>query len=438
MKHWIIPIGIIITIIFNACKEEDGSHLYFLPGEFEEQEAVWLGWQDYEDFYATGFEMIKYLKPTVRINIVSESDSVLDVCIDYLLSNSLDTAGIQFYVLENNDFWLRDHGAIFTINQLGQSIAVDFNWSNYGYHDWLLHLFDGDQALADSTYYETDEGEIGWVDNFIGDMERLPVLKSWISIEGGALDVNGRGVMLLNEPLTFSRNPTSTKEELELEFHRVLGIKKVIWLGDGLAEDPHVWRTIIEDYVGLGTGGHIDEYARFVDPSTILLAWVEDSEKNSHPLKRINYERMMYNYELLSQATDHDGQPFTIIKVPLPDPITQPIVLLEEWEEEEGYNIPAIYFPESDGWSPGDTVQRVAAASYLNFFISNGVVLIPSYLKYGGSKEKESEVGELFNQLFPNRKIIFIDAMSLNWQGGGIHCGTMQQAKRRYLSVKSN
>lgn len=431
MKYWVSMIGIIVTLLFIACNEERGSHLYFLPAEFEEQEAVWLGWQDYEDFYATGFEMIKHLKPYVRLNIVSESDSVLDVCIDFLLSHSLDTAGIQFYVLENNDFWLRDHGAIFTINKLGQSIAVDFNWSNYGYYDWLLHLFGGDEVLADSIYYETNEGEIGWVDNIIGDMERLPVLKSWISIEGGALDVNGQGVMLLNEPLTLSRNPTSTKQELEQEFNRVLGIEKVIWLGAGLAEDPHVWRTITEDYVGLGTGGHIDEYARFVDANTILLAWVDESEKDDHPLKRINYERMKYNFELLSQATDQDGKPFTIIKVPLPDPITQPILLLEEWEEEEAFNIPAYYFPDSDGWSPGDTVQRVAAASYLNFFMSNDVVLVPSYLMHRGSEKKEAEVAHLFKRLFPDRKIIFIDALALNWQGGGIHCGTMQQAKRR-------
>jgi len=432
IKLWTGMAGILILFLLNACREEQGSHLYFLPAEFEEQDAVWLGWQGHDDFYATGFEMIRHLKPHVLLKIVTESDSTLDICIDYLLSKSLDTAGIQFYVLENNEFWIRDHGALFTINELGQSIAVDFNWSNYGYYDWLLYLYAGDEVMADSIFYETDEGVIGWVDNIMGDLEGLPVLKSWVAIEGGSIEVNGKGTLLLNEPLTLSRNPSSTKEELEREFARVLGIKKVIWLGEGLAEDPHVWRTITRDFVGLGTGGHIDEYARFADPNTILLAWVEESEKDDHPIKRMNYERMKYNYDILSKATDQDGRPFTIIKVPLPDPISQPIVLLEEWEEEDGYDIPVYYFPESDGYSAGDTVQRVAASSYLNFFISNGVVLVPSYVNHGVSEKKEEEVRQLFSRLFPDRKIIFIDAIALNWKGGGIHCGTMQQTKRRY------
>jgi agmatine deiminase len=260
--------------------------------------------------------------------------------------------------------------------------------------------------------------------------EGVPAIKSWIKIEGGAIEVNGKGTLLLNEPLTLSRNEGVEKVRIEAEFKRVLGVTNVIWLQQGLAEDPHIWQTIYGRFVGIGTGGHTDEYVKFADANTILLAWVGEEEKDKHPLNKMNYERMKVNYEILQKARDEQGKPFKIVKVPLPDPIVKPVRILKPKTWDDSYNISVSAFKESDGWQVGDTAYRVASSSYLNYYVTNGMVLIPSYIEAGSSVQKEDEIKQIFSTAFPNRKLIFMNAMPLNWEGGGIHCGTQQQPKR--------
>jgi agmatine deiminase len=182
--------------------------------------------------------------------------------------------------------------------------------------------------------------------------------------------------------------------------------------------------------VAIGTGGHTDEYVKFADANTILLAWVDEAEKDKHPLNKLNFERMNVNYEILRKARNENGRPFQIIKVPLPDPISKPVRILEPRVWDDSHNISISVFNENDGWKVGDTVLRVASSSYLNYYVTNGMVLLPSYLKAGTSPEKEDAVRRIFEAAFPGRKLIFIDAMPLNWEGGGLHCGTQQQPRR--------
>jgi agmatine deiminase len=293
-----------------------------------------------------------------------------------------------------------------------------------------MELQDNDEAKVDSLmniWFAGSKREK--VDSIMATNDSIPVIKSWIFIEGGSIEVNGKGTLILNEPLTLSRNEGASKDSIEKEFMRVLGVTYIIWLQHGLADDPHIWRTITGKYVGLGTGGHTDEYVRFADENTILLAWVDESEKDKNPLNRINYERMNINYEILRNAKNENGEPFNIVKVPLPDIIAQPIIILEADKWDDSYNIPISAFKKSDGWAVGDTASRVAASSYLNYFVTNGAVLLPTYIKQGSSPEKEEQVKKIFAEVFPGRKLIFIDAMALNWSGGGIHCGTQQQPK---------
>lgn len=402
-----------------------------MPGQFEPQEAVWLGWQGYDVYYPVNKDMIQTLLPFVKVKVVTESDSVMRVAKAYLSQHQVDTSAIAFYVMPNNEFWMRDHGAAFTVNSKGEMRAVDFEWGTYGYREWLIDKYNGNVAKADSILSKSAASKRGKVDSLMGVAEKIPVIKSWVRIEGGAIEVNGKGTLLLNEPLTMSRNEGVSKDSIEQEFKRVLGVRNIIWLQHGLAEDPHIWETIAGKYVGIGTGGHTDEFVKFADANTILLAWISEEEKDKNPLNKINYERMNINFNILAKATNENGKPFKIIKVPLPDLIVKPIKMLAKGEWEDNYNIPVSAFKESDGWKTGDTAYRVAAASYLNYYITNGMVLLPSYVKEGSSTEKEAAVKEIFQSVFPNRKLVFIDAMPLNWEGGGIHCGTQQQPKRK-------
>jgi agmatine deiminase len=417
-------------LFFVGCKSSEDNSSFYMPGQFEEQEAVWLGWQGYDPYYPVGADMIEALLPFVQIKVIAESDSILQVCKTYLSERNLDTTKIKFYVISDNEFWIRDHGAAFIINKNGEMQAVDFEWGTYGYRQWLIEKFNNDVQKADSVFSKSAASKRGAVDSLMAVADNIPVLKSWIVMEGGSIEVNGKGTLILNEPLTLSRNNGASKDSIEQEFKRVLGVKNIIWLPHGLAEDPHIWQTISEKYIGFGTGGHTDEFVKFADANTILLAWIVEEEKDKNPINRINYDRMNINYEILKNANNENGEPFKIVKVPLPDIIAQPVIILEANQWDDSYNIPVSAFKKSDGWAVGDTAYRVAASSYLNYYVTNGVVLLPSYIKEGSSTEKEEAVKKIFTQVFPGRKLVFIDAMPLNWEGGGIHCGTQQQPKR--------
>jgi agmatine deiminase len=404
---------------------------FYMPAQFEDQEAVWLGWQAHELYYPVNIALVKSLLPHVKVKLISESDSVSSVAKKELINSGIDTTQLQFYIMPDNEFWMRDHGAAFVVNNRGAMKAVDFQWSGYGYSDWLLKLHN-DTAKANSSSRRIVNNKRSKVDSLMGVAENVPVIKSWITIEGGSIEVNGRGTLLLNEPLTLDRNKGASKDSIANEFKKVLGVSNIIWLQHGLADDPHIWQVITEDYVGIGTGGHTDEYVKFANANTILLAWVPEEEKNLHPINKINYERMSINYEILKKAKDQDGKPFRIIKIPLPDPIVRKVALSPTMKWDADYNISITMFPASLSWKVGDTVNRVAASSYMNYYVTNGLVLLPDYSKQGASNQKkQEEIKRIFKEVFPARKLVFIDAMPLNWEGGGIHCGTQQQPKRR-------
>jgi agmatine deiminase len=203
----------------------------------------------------------------------------------------------------------------------------------------------------------------------------------------------------------------------------------------GLADDPlHFFRIIVDNYVGGGTGGHTDEFVRFSNANTILLAWVNESEKDLNPVNRLNYERMSENLKILEAAKDQDGKAFKIVKVPLPDLIVKKITAKEDSDPDADRPSPYLrpsYFPVMEAPAEGDSLLRVPAASYLNYLVTNGIVLLPTYTVSGSSREKENEVKRIFQEQFPGREIVFIDAMPLNWSGGGIHCSTQQQPGKK-------
>lgn len=404
---------------------------YYLPAEFEEQEAVWMSSDDSSAFRPVRAGIIRELLPYVRLNILAQSEKSLRDCKEYLKSVYIDVSEINFQIMQGSEFWIRDHGATFLVNAKGDMAAVDFGWGRYGYDQWLEEYYQGDSSMVQNTLNSLPSSEINQVDSLMGVSLGIPVIKSWINIEGGSLEVNGKGTLILNEALTLGRNKGATKEQLEEEFKRVLRVRNIIWVQDGLAEDPLVADNIVEDYVAIGTGGHTDEYVRFADPRTILLAWVPDEEKDLHPINRINHERMKKNFEILSHARDQDGNPFTIIKVPLPNPIVTRIRLNEKDHWDGTLNIPEWLLKPGTPWKAGDSLNRLATASYLNYFVTNKVILLPTYVHAGTSQAKESKVKQIFREAFPDRSIIFMNALPLNWRGGGMHCAIKQQPNRR-------
>jgi len=271
------------------------------------------------------------------------------------------------------------------------------------------------------------------VDSLMAVAEGATILKTDVKHEGGAIEVNGAGTLILCEATVFKRNPDMKKEYIETEFKRVLGVSNIIWVKKGLADDPHnFFRRITANYYGGGTGGHTDEFVRFANASTIMLAWVDEKEKDLNPVNQMNYERMTENYNILKKAKDQDGKSFAIIKVPLPDLITKKVKAREKIDSlEVTFDVNMKSFVPAEAPKAGDSIWRVPAGSYMNYLVTNGTVLLPTYTAHGSSREKEEQIRKIFEEQFPGRKIVFIDAIMQNWSGGGIHCSTQQQPKKK-------
>jgi len=192
-------------------------------------------------------------------------------------------------------------------------------------------------------------------------------------LEGGSIDVNGRGTLLTTEECLLSevqqRNPDMSREQLEQMFADYLGIRKVIWLGNGIAGDD--------------THGHVDDIARFVSPNTVVTA----VEKNTTDQ---NYEPLQANLRRLRQATDQDGKLLNVVELPLPSPV---------WFR----------------------AQRLPA-SYANFYIANAAVLVPTF-----NDPNDRIALRILAELFPDRDVVSIYCGDFIWGLGAVHCATQQQ-----------
>jgi len=404
-----------------------------MPAEWEPHDAIWLGWEDtYLSYHPVVADIIKNLTPHVQVKIAASSDSLVKVAKKILSNNGIDTTQIKFYTLEGDRYWIRDYGAAFLINEKGELGIADFEWNGYGRPGWIKEKYDNhpDSIHKYYTLRLPKMNQTGRVDSLMAINEGAKIQKVKVNHEGGAIEVNGKGTLILCEATVFQRNPELSKEDIETEFKNGLGVTNIIWMKKGLADDPLMFfRRIVDNYVGGGTGGHTDEFVRFVNPTTVLLAWVSEEEKELNPINRMNYERMSENFEILSKAKDQDGNLLNIIKVPLPDLIVKKIIARKISDSEDTYDVSPGSFKASEAPQLGDTLLRVPASSYLNYLVTNGVVLLPSYIQMGSSKEKEQKVKAIFQEHFPDREIKFIDAMPINWSGGGIHCSTQQQPK---------
>ncbi|HUI07764.1 MAG TPA: agmatine deiminase family protein [Verrucomicrobiae bacterium] len=204
----------------------------------------------------------------------------------------------------------------------------------------------------------------------------LPVFKPGIVMEGGALDVNGEGTLLTTESclLNPNRNPRLNQRQLEQYLTDYLGVTNVLWLGQGIAGDD--------------TDGHVDDLTRFVGPATVVTA-VEDDPQDS------NFQPLQENLKRLRAMRDQDGQLLRIRELPMPGLV-----------EYQGRRLPA---------------------SYANFYIANGVVLVPTYRH----PKNDAVAIRIIQELFRGRRVVGMDSTSLIWGFGSFHCLTQQQPATR-------
>jgi agmatine deiminase len=283
--------------------------------------------------------------------------------------------------------------------------AVDFKFNCYG------------ECTAGSADAQRKEG----IDREIAGIAGVPIIKTALVSEGGDREVNGQGTLMAIEETEMQRNPGMGREHIEKELLRLLGQKKMIWLKRGIAEDDDPMHGPLYSNVYPIGCSHIDEMARFVSADTIALAEVTPEERDADPVMRMTYDRLEENYRILQAATDQDGHKFKIARIPVADPIYQELTI------QPGDDGTVHYFR---GAKPGQKIRIIISASYMNFFISNGVVLEAAYWQPGrpeSTRRKDEAATATLKRLFSPRGIVQIHSENLNYGGGGMHCATQQQ-----------
>jgi agmatine deiminase len=333
-----------------------------MPAEYEAHEGTWLAWPHNTSHWPGKFEPIPQTYRQI-VAAIADSEKVF-ICVNdekaeqeakKVLGEELaNNPNVQFFHIPTDASWSRDHGPIFVYNEKNERVITD----------WIFNAW-GDK------YKPYDQDDI--VPQKIGKMLNIPVIEPKMVLEGGSIEVNGQGTLMTTRQclLNKNRNPHLSQEEIEKKLGEYLGVRHFLWLEEGI--------------IGDDTDGHIDDIARFTDAHTIACAYEEDESDE-------NYTILKKNYDDLCAMKDQDGNPFTIVKVPMPRP-----VIYED--------------------------QRLPA-SYVNFLITNKNILLPVF-----SCDRDKSAHDIMQSLFPDKKIIDIDCVDLIWGLGTIHCSTQQQPK---------
>lgn len=337
---------------------------YRMPAEWEPHAATWLTWprpdgisfpgryEPIPDVYARFIFHLTRHEP-VHINVWN--DDLAEIIRKALRSHHVPAERVHLHPFPSYEPWCRDHGPMFVVRDSGG--VRDRAVVDWGYNAWggKYPPFDLDDAIP----------------QHVARLRGLPTFQPGIVMEGGALDVNGRGTVLTTEAclLNENRNPHLTRPQIEAFLSDYLNVTHILWLGDGIAGDD--------------TDGHVDDLTRFVSPDTVVTVVEPDPQDENHEPLRENRDR-------LRSLRDQDGQPLRIVELPMP----------RRMEIED---------------------QRLPA-SYANFYIANGLVVVPTF-----RDPQDARALDILRPLFPGREVIGLDSSDLIWGLGSFHCISQQE-----------
>ncbi|MEI6589755.1 MAG: agmatine deiminase family protein [Verrucomicrobiota bacterium] len=346
---------------FTSYSQTPAGLGYRMPAEWENQEAVWLSWPHRKLTWPRHFRPIPgvFAKVAAIISCFEEVRINVPKALTKKAQTLVTKAGadmkqVSFYNHPTNDAWCRDHGPIFVKHKKSGKLAVT---------DWAFNAWGGKYP-----HFTQDN----LIPNQIARSLRLKRFVNPMVLEGGSIDVNGEGLLLTTEAclLNKNRNPDLSRLEIEQNLKHYLGIKKVLWLGEGI--------------VGDDTDGHVDDITRFFSKNGIITS-VESNVRD------VNYKALRDNREKLNDLRTLSGKPFNVVELPMPSPVRC-----------EGKRLPA---------------------TYANFLVINGAVLMPSFRQ----PKKDDKAAEILASCFPDREIVPIDCVELVWGRGTLHCITQQQ-----------
>ncbi len=330
-----------------------------MPAEWEPHEATWLSWPKdpitWPDRVPQAREvfarMIEALTPQEQVYLLVDDAAAETEALRILSGKKIHRPNLLLHRIPTVDAWIRDYGPNFLKGEKGSA-----------YNRWIFNAW--------GNKYDTLMRDDG-IPERISHLINLPRFEPGIVMEGGSIDVNGRGTVLTTEQclLNPNRNPQLSRAEIETYLKDYLGVEQVLWLGEGIEGDD--------------TDGHVDDITRFTAPDTIVTVVEEDPRDP-------NFQPLQENLRRLQAMRNPEGKPFRIATLPMPGRV----------ESDEG----------------------PLPASYANFYIANGVVLVPVY-----GHANDTRALATLQELFPGRRIVGIDCRDLVWGMGAIHCVTQQQ-----------
>jgi len=333
-----------------------------MPAEWAPHRATWLSWPHNLETWPTYLEkvrdiwlqMVAALSPHEQVCLLVNDAAVKAEVAARLNGAKAAMANVTLLEIPTVDVWMRDYGPTF-VTRPSPDRPLAFN-------DWIFNGWGGKYKS-----YEEDER----VAREIARLLQVPVFDHKLILEGGSIEVNGAGTCLTTEQclLNRNRNPHLTRAQIEDLLKGSLGVRQILWLGEGI--------------VGDDTDGHIDDIARFVNPTTVACIIEANPRDDNHRFLQENYER-------LQGARDQDGGKLEIVCLPCPAPVFF-----------DGARLPA---------------------SYANFYIANEIVLVPVF-----DDGNDQKALGLLQELFPKRKIVGLRCNEVVAGLGAIHCVTQQE-----------
>jgi agmatine deiminase len=326
-----------------------------MPAEWEPHEATWVAWPHNRDDWPGRFapipwvyaEIVRKLAQVERVRILIQDRASEEAARRILRKSGANLDAVEFFHAPTDRGWTRDYGPLFVRNRAGEVALTNWRFNAWAkYDDWR-----NDAAIP-------------------GVLTGALKLRAWepgLVLEGGSIDVNGKGLLLSTEECLLSpvqaRNPQLNRRQIERALCDYLGARQIVWLRNGIAGDD--------------THGHVDDLARFVNADTVAIASEPDRTDT-------NYEPLRENLAILRKL------PFRVVKLPMPAPLIF-----------NGRRLPA---------------------SYANFYIANGLVLAPTF-----NDPNDRIALNTLARLFPDRIVTGINAVELVWGLGTLHCMTQQQ-----------
>jgi agmatine deiminase len=333
---------------------------YRMPAEWAPHQATWISWPHNRASWPGHFETVETAyAELVRALVACEPVhiNVLDGShrrhVEGVLSRAGVSGDITLHEFPTNDAWCRDHGAIFVVRDGAPAplAALDCDYNAWG---GKYPPFDLDNLIP------------GRMADWLG----VPVYRGGMVLEGGSIDSNGAGTLLTTAQclLNPNRNPHMGREQIEQRLRDLLGVRRILWLGDGIEGDD--------------TDGHIDDLTRFVDEHTVVTV-VEDNRRDA------NYVPLRDNRRALRDMVLADGGGLTVVDLPMPAPV---------------------YLGS----------QRLPA-SYANFYVANGAVVVPIF-----DDPMDDEAVRIIGAMFPDRRVLPVNCRDIVYGLGTVHCLTQQ------------